>query len=1182
MKKMRTRLLSLALVLVMVFTMLPTTVLAASPEMTLRVADAQAVAGSTVDVTLNLEENPGVAALKVKVAFDTDVLTLINVDFNEAMGGQFQMPQTMKSPVSLTWYNGAENFTEETASFVTLTFMVSETAAPDSTTELSVTYNPKDIYNITETDISLNVVDGVVSINRCVPGDINGDSETNMKDLSRLFQYLADWDVAVNPLALDTNGDGSVDLKDQTRLFQYLADWDVKLYPELVSLKNYLYGYFVEDTQAMGTGCYYTDIVNFDDTMGWKNPATRQPIDFDTLTSLGVPGSMSMYDTVGKLARYVVNQKDEIEVQDSNDFGAVVEDGYVALGGSAIYDNSNNAVVSTNDDTWYMVRTFDWATGTSSYQAHMGSSGLPKAIFSEEGREDYSQKIQYLTNQVGIAAYVFIDAVPCGREEPIYLTGFVGTGEEVLQCAALNGWNIYSAIMTDNRDCYIASEQAQLTRGYLAEVVKVGTLTYKDLPVYVVQGELSTGVNVKPSMDCFGRPATLWTVYNENGAQLLRKTYPATPDYTFTENVDLVEELSDLYSYEQGNQNYAKVTTYKNGAFVNTANTLKAASKLTGNGILTEVFVDGDEIIVIIIETFISRVDHVTKQPACVYLDNGMRVENSLGLKEDDYVMYHQCAGGAIPSVVAPGNHTDAIVAHVATATVGMTIYLHDIWKVEPTVENVIGASVGTHVDFLDASYFESADRKFEYAANYNASCIYADGSVGYLTGRAPTPSDLISVTNFNAGMNGVMAGNNVYDVYVNEHGYVMYYVMHFEELDYQYGYIVEDSHDFSSAIIDGVSRREYSFDIVDFSTGYNEDVAAESYTWMTTESIDNYSYELGHLTRYFINEDGQVELSQIATEVEEGYLVPGVAKIYGATAADGSQIIANNYTQYMVRTYDFAAQEYTYNVYVGYRNLPSTLLGYKWINNGVVDNTGEDGDYMATLQYLTGSAIDPDADVHLATHVFIDVVYVGVQEAFYLLNFETVDSELALYPFINDYNVYAALINGEKAYVAIADDDAWGIGGVPSTGVNNALYIANLQVVDSCTVNGLPIYVAMNAVAPAAWKVLSISGGLVTVDQILPEFGGRYIQIADDAAINVIYPGYTEDPMDYEEVCFAVFGGEGVDPEERDAAFEAFFSYFDWYSVNAYATYEEVGDTMGTAQEITELWIVLDGRILY
>ena len=61
------------------------------------------------------------------------------------------------------------------------------------------------------------------------PGDINGDGKVNMKDLTRLHQYINGWNVTVVESALDVNGDKKVNMKDLTRLHQYINGWDVKI-----------------------------------------------------------------------------------------------------------------------------------------------------------------------------------------------------------------------------------------------------------------------------------------------------------------------------------------------------------------------------------------------------------------------------------------------------------------------------------------------------------------------------------------------------------------------------------------------------------------------------------------------------------------------------------------------------------------------------------------------------------------------------------------------------------------------------------------------------------------------------------------------------------------------------------------------------------------------------------------
>ena len=187
-----------------------------------------ASSGDSVDVTIALKNNPGVASMKLKVAFDS-LLTLENISYNSSIGGQSQQPQSMTSPVTLNWYNGSAD-SEGDWTFATLTFKVSEDVAADTTANVIVTYNADDVYDISETNIDFAVQNGEIIIADYLPGDINGDGYVNNKDLTRLFQYLSDWDVEVVQAALDVNGDGSINNKDQTRLFQYLSDWDVAIY----------------------------------------------------------------------------------------------------------------------------------------------------------------------------------------------------------------------------------------------------------------------------------------------------------------------------------------------------------------------------------------------------------------------------------------------------------------------------------------------------------------------------------------------------------------------------------------------------------------------------------------------------------------------------------------------------------------------------------------------------------------------------------------------------------------------------------------------------------------------------------------------------------------------------------------------------------------------------------------
>ena len=196
---------------------------------TIVVDSKEVMSGETIKVNINLADNPGLASLVLKVSYDKSLLTLTNVEYNTSMGGQTVPPASLTSPLTLYWVNGFANYNGNGV-FATLTFVVSDAAKEGDNTNINVTYNADDVFNINDENVNLSITAGKVTVIDYVPGDINGDGVLNNKDVTRFMQYNAGWDVEVNTAALDVNGDGSVNNKDVTRLMQYNAGWDVEIH----------------------------------------------------------------------------------------------------------------------------------------------------------------------------------------------------------------------------------------------------------------------------------------------------------------------------------------------------------------------------------------------------------------------------------------------------------------------------------------------------------------------------------------------------------------------------------------------------------------------------------------------------------------------------------------------------------------------------------------------------------------------------------------------------------------------------------------------------------------------------------------------------------------------------------------------------------------------------------------
>jgi len=190
------------------------------------VSDGTTAAGGTVRVPISIKNNPGIAMMGLDVSFDENVLELIAVEdaglLKEAtFGDVLKSPYTVNWAETLTTQNNTQNGT-----IVTFVFRVKDTA-PLGDTEIAVTYVEGNIRNVALEKVPFAVVNGTVSVEDYMPGDINGDVSVDLADLTILSRHLADWNdyKTINTVAADVNCDGAVTLADLTILSRYLANW---------------------------------------------------------------------------------------------------------------------------------------------------------------------------------------------------------------------------------------------------------------------------------------------------------------------------------------------------------------------------------------------------------------------------------------------------------------------------------------------------------------------------------------------------------------------------------------------------------------------------------------------------------------------------------------------------------------------------------------------------------------------------------------------------------------------------------------------------------------------------------------------------------------------------------------------------------------------------------------------
>ena len=196
-------------------------------------SEVDAYPGQTINVPIYLYNNPGVVALKISIAYDAERMALKGVTDGGILGTNtaYFGNRLTDIPYTLLWEDGlATTNHRKTGLLVTLTFEVSKTASIGKT-NIAVTLEQGSTFNVNLDNVSFETIGGCVTVNQKLPGDVNKDGETNLKDVVLIRRLLAGgWNVKIDEFLADVDDDQTITLADVVLITRYLVGgWGVVL-----------------------------------------------------------------------------------------------------------------------------------------------------------------------------------------------------------------------------------------------------------------------------------------------------------------------------------------------------------------------------------------------------------------------------------------------------------------------------------------------------------------------------------------------------------------------------------------------------------------------------------------------------------------------------------------------------------------------------------------------------------------------------------------------------------------------------------------------------------------------------------------------------------------------------------------------------------------------------------------
>ena len=238
--KKTSKIISALLVFVMLLTIIPAgmiSVSAASPRATINVDSVSALPGSTVEVNVEIQNNPGILGATLELSYG-EGLTLTGATQGEALDClTMTKPGRFTSPCNFAW-DGQEISDSQIKDGVilTLTFEVAEDATSSTELPVNISYDYGDVVDSNLKPVTLDINNGQITVIDYTPGDVDGNNKVNSLDVILLRRFIAGgYDVLINTHAANVNGDldHKINTLDVIMIRRYIAGgYDVELLPD--------------------------------------------------------------------------------------------------------------------------------------------------------------------------------------------------------------------------------------------------------------------------------------------------------------------------------------------------------------------------------------------------------------------------------------------------------------------------------------------------------------------------------------------------------------------------------------------------------------------------------------------------------------------------------------------------------------------------------------------------------------------------------------------------------------------------------------------------------------------------------------------------------------------------------------------------------------------------------------